>query len=62
MLVWPMIPEARLTRQKMLAHEMFHRVQPELHLLVTDTPNLHLDTEEGRIWLQLECRALVCGR
>jgi hypothetical protein len=60
MLRWPM-PEDTLTRRINLAHEMFHRIQPELHLDAPDSPNLHLDTAEGRLWLQLEWRALAAA-
>ena len=44
----------------LLAHEAFHRVQPELSLAVdaTEGRNGHLDREQGRYWLQLELRAL----
>ena len=45
----------------MFAHESFHRIQPELHLDAPDTPSLHLDTLEGRVWLQLEWRALAAA-
>lgn len=61
MLIWQSLPEDRLTRQKMLAHEMFHRVQPALNLMARDSLTLHLDTTEGRIWLQLEWRALAAA-
>ncbi len=60
MLRWP-LPEDAFTRQVKLAHEMFHRIQPELHLNAPDTSNLHLDTLEGRLWLQLEWRALAAA-
>jgi hypothetical protein len=61
MLLWQLVPEDRLTREKMFAHEMFHRIQPELHLDAADTPNLQLDTADGRFWLQLEWRALAAA-
>jgi hypothetical protein len=40
-------------------HELFHRVQPQLGLMAQTVPNAHLDTLEGRYWLQLEWRALA---
>jgi hypothetical protein len=43
----------------MLAHELFHRIQPGLHIPSGDGDNAHLDTLEGRYWLQLEWRALA---
>jgi hypothetical protein len=60
MLRWPM-PEDIFTRQVKFAHELFHRIQPALHLDAPDTPNLQLDTLEGRLWLQLEWRALAAA-
>lgn len=60
MLRWPM-PEDTFTREVKLEHELFHRIQPALHLDAPDTPNLQLDTPEGRLWLQLEWRALAAA-
>jgi len=61
MLMWPYIPEDTNVRRVMFAHESFHRVQPALQLMAPDTPNLHLDTVEGRLWMQLEWRALAAA-
>jgi hypothetical protein len=58
MLEWPVWGDGA-GRARLLAHEMFHRIQPGLHLLINDTINAHLDTLEGRLWLQLEWRALA---
>jgi hypothetical protein len=60
MLRWP-LPEETFTRQVKFAHELFHRIQPDVHLDAPDTPNLQLDTLEGRVWLQLEWRALAAA-
>jgi hypothetical protein len=57
MLVWP-LPYGRLSRGRLMVHEMFHRVQPELGLAGADATNAHLDSEEGRLLLRLEWRAL----
>ena len=57
MVLWP-LPGDRHGREKLLMHECFHRVQSHLDLQVQDRPCGHLDTKEGRIWLQLEWRAL----
>ena len=60
MLPWP-VPKEKRERAHSLAHEMFHRVQPKLGLVghsATDATTSHLDTRDGRIWLQLEWRAL----
>lgn len=46
-------------RHVLLAHEMFHRVQPTLGLTRPEMGNRHLDTLEGRYLLQLEWRALA---
>ncbi|MBX3174744.1 MAG: hypothetical protein KF709_10045 [Gemmatimonadaceae bacterium] len=57
--VWAMIPaEDAGARGRLLLHEMFHRVQPQLGLVVSAEPNEHLDALEGRYWLRLEYRAL----
>ena len=47
-------------RQQNMIHGLFHRIQPELGLMAgTDEGhNEHLDTLEGRVWMQLEWRAL----
>ncbi|MGD8699459.1 MAG: hypothetical protein PVJ43_09225 [Gemmatimonadales bacterium] len=58
MLVWP-LPSNRYDRQRLLAHELFHRVQPELGLPMLSPPNQHMATREGRIWTRLEWRALA---
>src|SRR3954452_15817376 len=46
------------TRQQNMLHGLFHRIQPELGLITDDGLNEHLDTLEGRVWMQLEWRAL----
>ena len=58
MLIWP-LPSNRYGRQRLVAHEMFHRVQPDLGLPMSDPPNAHMATLEGRIWTRLEWRALA---
>src|SRR5215471_4958163 len=45
-------------RQQNMLHGLFHRIQPELGFITDDGFNEHLDTLEGRVWLQLEWRAL----
>jgi hypothetical protein len=45
-------------RQQNMLHGLFHRIQPELGLITDDGFNEHLDTLEGRFWMQLEWRAL----
>jgi len=46
------------TRQQVMLHGLFHRIQPELGLITDEGYNEHLDTLEGRYWMQLEWRAL----
>jgi hypothetical protein len=54
-----MLPESDPDlRQQLLLHGLFHRVQPELGFITEDGYNEHLDTLEGRVWIQLEWRAL----
>jgi hypothetical protein len=45
-------------RQQVMLHGLFHRIQPELGFITDDGFNEHLDTLEGRVWIQLEWRAL----
>ena len=54
-----MLPEkADDARQQIMLHGLFHRIQPELGFMTSDGANEHLDTLEGRVWMQLEWRAL----
>jgi hypothetical protein len=58
--IWSFIPvDDRRGRDELLMHELFHRIQPQLGLNVQTGSNVHLDTLEGRYWLQLEWRALA---
>ena len=57
MVVWP-ISEFRQARERLLLHECFHRLQEKLGLPARDAVNAHLDTLAGRIWIQMEWRAL----
>ena len=60
---WTMVsaplPLDPYTQIKLVTHEAFHRIQQSLDLAATDQPNAHLDTENGRLWLRLELRALA---
>ena len=54
-----MLPEKDAdVRQQIMLHGLFHRIQPELGFIAEDGFNEHLDTLEGRFWIQLEWRAL----
>jgi hypothetical protein len=57
MVMWP-LPADRYARQRLVMHELFHRVQPALGITGSDPANAHLETRDGRIWLRLEWRAL----
>ncbi|MBN2209500.1 MAG: hypothetical protein JW759_09420 [Candidatus Coatesbacteria bacterium] len=56
-LMWP-LPAERNERVRLMLHELWHRVQDDIGLPATNPANGHLDTREGRYWLQLEWRAL----
>src|SRR5271165_5577948 len=58
LVTWP-LPEHRRDRVRLMAHESFHRVEPQLGIQPAgDVLNSQLDTRDGRTWLQLEFRAL----
>lgn len=51
------LTEDAFSRLQLLAHESFHRIQPELGFEVADPLATHLDEELARVWLRLELRA-----
>lgn len=55
---WPLLVALKDVQALLLIHELFHRIQPQLGLLVMDSPSDHLDTPDGRYWMQLEWKAL----
>jgi hypothetical protein len=57
MVMWP-VNDFRQPRERLLLHECFHRIQDGLGLPAHDAINNHLDTADGRTWLELEWRAL----
>lgn len=58
-MLWPLHAEAD-TRGTLIAHELFHRIQPQLNLpKLASGENAQLDTLDGRYCLQLEWRALA---
>ena len=57
MVMWP-VADFRQARERLLLHECFHRLQQKLGLPARDAVNSHLDSLNGRIWIQLEWRAL----
>lgn len=58
--VWQQFgPATEGQRGRLMMHELFHRIQPQLNLLSPEGENAHLDTRDGRYWIQLEWRALA---
>ncbi len=55
------LPADEERRRVLLAHELWHRVQADLGFASEEMGNEHLDTREGRSWLQLEWRALAAA-
>ena len=55
------LPEANDRRAVLMGHEMWHRIQRDLGLPPIGAANNHLDTRDGRFWLQLEWRALAAA-
>ncbi len=60
MILLPLPPE-REKRATLLLHELWHRVQDQIGLPASAAANHHLDTRDGRYWLQLEWRALAAA-
>jgi hypothetical protein len=60
---WAMVklplPVNKNERLNLITHELFHRIQPELHFSLRQADNNHLDKKEGRIYLRLELEALA---
>lgn len=60
--MWAMIltplPEEPYSRNSLFIHELWHRIQDDVGFPATNPSNDHLDSRDGRIWLQLEMRAL----
>ncbi|MBA2685520.1 MAG: hypothetical protein H0U66_13620 [Gemmatimonadaceae bacterium] len=58
-MLWP-LPDDERRRATIIAHELFHRIQPQLGLPNThEGSNAHLDEMNGRYYMQLEWRALA---
>lgn len=60
MIVLP-LPEDQYRRANLMAHELWHRIQNEIGFPGSGAANNHLDSREGRVWLQLEWRALAAA-
>ena len=59
-MVWP-LPSDATDRRRLIAHELFHGLQPALGHSIAAATNTHLDTLDGRIWLRVEFRALAAA-
>jgi hypothetical protein len=57
MMIFP-LPTDKRDRAQLMLHELFHRLQDDLGFALANPVNNHLDSFEGRLWLQLEWRAL----
>lgn len=57
MISWP-LPEDPEARARLMMHECFHRIQDKLGLPAASPVCAHLESKDGRLWLQLEWRAL----
>lgn len=59
---WAMImlplPQNTEDRNNLLAHELFHTIQPSLGFTLNNPENNHLDKKDGRVYLRLELEAL----
>jgi hypothetical protein len=60
MIMFP-LPEDKYRRARLIAHELWHRIQDSIGLPSIGAANKHLDLREGRFWLQLEWRALAAA-
>ena len=60
MLQWP-LPEDRNVRLALMLHESFHFVQADIGFPMANPANPHLDSLEGRYWIELEWRALAAA-
>jgi hypothetical protein len=57
MIIFP-LPVDKQDRAQLMLHELFHRLQEELGFAPANPANPHMDSFAGRLWLQLEWRAL----
>lgn len=60
MIIFP-LPADKYRRANLMAHEFWHRIQNDLGFPGSGAANNHLDTRDGRVWLQLEWRALAAA-
>ncbi len=62
---WTMVmlplPDDRFSRRALFGHELWHHIQNEIGFPSSGAANHHLDARNGRLWLQLEWRALAAA-
>jgi hypothetical protein len=58
MIMWP-VSDNYTDRMELMVHEAFHRIQTDLGFVREGDPCEHLNTLEGRYWMQLEWRSLA---
>lgn len=58
---WPLSEGDTAQRDTLMEHELYHRIQERLDLSPGTVDNAHLDTVDGRYYLQLEERALAAS-
>jgi hypothetical protein len=58
MIMWWSLGAKQRSRLRLMGHECFHRMQPQLGLESSGALAEHLDTAGGRFWMQLEWNAL----
>jgi len=58
MVIWP-LSENKYDRNQLIFHESFHSAQIKMGIALPNTENPHLESKDGRIWLQLEWAALL---
>lgn len=61
MVLWGAVSSRTVPRRRLLLHESFHRVQAAAGFPAANAVSPHLDTLEGRYWMQLELRALAAA-
>ena len=60
MVLWP-LPQDKVDRTRLLAHEMWHRVQAEIGLPMSGPSNNHLDSLEGRYLVAVGMASVESG-
>lgn len=61
MMIFRSLSEDKYRRANLMVHESWHRIQNEIGFPSSGAANNHLDSHDGRVWVQLEWRALVAA-